>query len=165
MWFGNVRGSQAVNINLLPWREAQFNYQKIFLKKMLIVVVAMAIIINIVFHLILVDKENKIRERMVRINEEIRNFSSVNRQKPEKQSEDFWREMLAVKTGMRGACFNGIEESDKVITFRGQARSLSDLTIFLRHWKVISVFSEMKIALIEEDARGGVRFVLEGRKI
>jgi hypothetical protein len=152
-----------VNINLLAWREQESDYQKNILKKMLMLALVLAAIVNIVSHLMLAQQENKIQKRIDNINEEIKTCSELKM--PAKQDQDFWKQMFAEKKAMKESCFNEIKESDKGVIFAGRARSLSDLSAFLKHWRLLAFFSEIKVSLIEEDKKGGVRFMLEGKKI
>ena len=64
-----------VNLNLLPWREEESLYQKIRLKKILMMVVVAAALVNMILHIIFSQQENKIQERINSINDEIKNVN------------------------------------------------------------------------------------------
>src|SRR5579872_4994144 len=66
-----------VDINFLPWREAELKYQKKMLKRLLILAALFAMMITIASHIFLLQQENELRKNIIKMHATLKNVSEM----------------------------------------------------------------------------------------
>lgn len=153
-----------VNINLLPWREYEQEYQKWVLYKIFFLIVALIAIIIFSAHIIISQWEVAAKNRVALVNQKLNQFIA----KPAQLSHPSIRNKSLVENKRMSqdvVCFTGIERVDKTFSFTGEARSLTDLTEFFRQWHAAYFFAEIQIKLIEQQKNGLVKFGFQAKEI
>lgn len=168
-----------VNINLLPWREHELEYQKLILYRMFLLVIVLTASIIFAAHIIISQQEAAVRIRIALINQKLNYYHKqseqviqpvklpdVQRQQPLSQkmlSGKLFAESDRMNQAM--VCFTDIERMSKTFSFTGKARSMGDLTEFLRQWNTASLFNEMQVKLIEQEKNGLVKFGFQAKEV
>ncbi|EKD69885.1 MAG: hypothetical protein ACD_46C00709G0005 [uncultured bacterium] len=151
-------------INLLPWREEKFNYERRFLLKISLILSGFILIFSLIFHATITQKITKIDEKIALINEKINAFSArsgmknsdenavisaiQNRRNLAKRGLIYFQ--LLEKFNTENICLEKIDRQEQVLTFSGKVHSAAYLSEFLTNWKIGNVFSYIQIDSLEE---------------
>lgn len=173
-----------VSSNLLPWRQCEREYQIRMVKKVFALSIALVLVIIMISHLLVSYQESSLQARIVTANKKITEYgqkklqdgmivdavSVANNQKQAAQAalqnQNTFALSMFSELGRRyqeKVCFTDIEGLDKTFLFSGKARSMSELTGFIRHWHMAYLFNEIEIKSIEEQENGFVQFKFQAR--
>ena|SRR3990167_2937243 len=162
-----------VNINLLPWRAQQKQYEARMLKNFLLCSCCVSLSLLLLSHLILGYQIDNARRDQAKIQQGLDSFGQVSSSeegdKTALSTEDvnmmLIHEHMLKKLFMmlstypaESICFNNIRHHNHTITFTGYARSAILLTDFLKQWTVASLFSEIQMDHIKQLSHGPVEF-------
>lgn len=162
-----------VNINLLPWRRFEREYQNRLLKKIFISTISIALFILIIVHALISHQEKLWQANVAATNKKLSLYREINAQNtsnitafsevntPKQYDKHDFAIRLFSELSKRNAgkvCFTDIERMDKTLLFSGKARSILELTEFLRGWNAAYLFNEIKINSIETQENGFVHF-------
>lgn len=159
-----------VNINLLPWRDYELEYQKRNLFKISFMIIGLAALMGFSIHMVISRQEIAMQNRVALINQKLNDYREQNQiaDKPVSliQNRPYGKIFFESKTMYQAmVCFTDIEKMNKTISFAGKARSLTGLTEFLLQWEAAYLFSEIQIKLIEQQENGLVKFGFQAKEV
>lgn len=170
-----------MNMNLLPWRKFEREYQVRMLRKIFVLTVSLAVLIIMAAHLFISHQESSLQARIDETNKKltihhegksqngslINDMSITNNKKQQQQDKNTFALRFFSELGKKyqeKVCFTDIEQLEKTLMFSGKAHSMHELTGFLRHWNAVYLFNEIEIKLIEEQENGFVQFKFQARE-
>lgn len=146
-----------VEINLLPWRQQARLYQRKMTKIFIFVSVVLPMLILTGIHFILAQwvvdagfrvshlaaEITAIKQAMLPQQDDL--FTATIRKMfaDRDTSVQLFTELDSVK--MNEVCFTEITRKNQVVTFSGYARSINELTEFLKNWPIASLFSQIRL--------------------
>lgn len=150
-----------VNINLLPWRDWQRNYQKNAMRKIICACLLLACALLFVVHLSLKSQQEKALLHVSQLKQILNDYHadlSVQQYKrlASDQVHNLMRYADSTEQLLRSLarhhsalCFSAIKRNKNSLFFHGKTNSASDLTLFLQHWEAANLFAEIRIKAIE----------------
>lgn len=159
-----------VDINLLPWRPQQRNYQQKLLKIIIGSVVAIVLLVVGTRYGFLVYQVDEITARLETLQHQVEQLSKQKENKDQYaeadkiktlQFHDATIKSLFVQLGLpydNDVCFTSITRNKNKLSFVGRTRSPADLTNFLRTWQAANLFADMQIERLERDAKPNMFF-------
>jgi Tfp pilus assembly protein PilN len=161
-----------VNLNLFPWREHMHAYQQKRIIKMLLCSLFLTGFFLAFIHFYILRQENKLNIHLLKLHEGI-NFNLTKGYTQEKNlnahQEDIIKKLIdyhihtqklfaSLTTYTADFCFTEMQRNKNTMTFMGKARSVRNLTDFLRNFRAASSFSEIKIDDINQQENDDVYF-------
>lgn len=159
-----------VNVNLLPWRDYEFEYQKQSLYRISLLAIGFAAFIIFSIHTIISRQELAAQNRVALANQKLNDYHKKDQitVKPLLLTQNRFSEKIFVESKQMNqakVCFSEIEKTNKTYSFTGKAHSLIGLTEFLRQWDAAYLFSEIQIKVIEQQKNGLVKFGFQARGV
>lgn len=163
-----------VTFNLLPWRQHKMLQQMRRANSIMLILIILTVILLSISHLLLAHREKVLHLQVSRLKQKIEKASllelmqkqtSVSQHQPTKKNlfEDaITRKLfLAVsRPASNNVCFTQMTKVKNGISFAGNARSIIDLTTYLRYWQAAYLFSEIRIEKIYQDKNHLIKFHL-----
>ncbi|MBX3708582.1 MAG: hypothetical protein KIT56_07350 [Gammaproteobacteria bacterium] len=165
-----------VIFNLLPWREYEKNYQREMFKRFLLITLFLTLFFILGMHLLFSHQIANVKDRINILNNEINHYHSmrikkknyVNKSLSILPKQFFMHREINKKIFISfeelqqtSICFTEMTRVGSTISFKGITHSVSDLTRFLGHWSVGSLFSEIHINQIEQQKEELVKFTFQ----
>ena len=159
-----------VEINLLPWRQLQYDYQLKMLKIMIGSVVAIVLMIVGARYVFFAYQIDETTARVDTLQHQIEQLSKQKENKDQYteadkiktlQFNDATIKSLFVQLGLpydHEVCFTSITRHKNKLSFVGRTRSPADLTNFLRAWQAANLFTDLQIERLERDAKPNMFF-------
>lgn len=161
-----------VEVNLLPWRDYTRAYQRKQIKVILFLTVVLSVLPLMGAFIFLSQQEKKRHLHVLQLKQEVARYGktrmlpkagALRRGENKKiisqqhRTQQLFHALAFIKE--ENLCFTNMTRVKETIVFTGIARSALDLTLFLTHWRGVSLFSEVKIEQIEQQ-KNQVRFHL-----
>lgn len=170
-----------VNINLMPWREYEKNYQyeiakKIIMRSFVLVAVMWALFHGLFsywevqLHYRIVDLKNELQHTQQQFKQVFANASlqqvnsqaAVTSQKQQEINRAFFSDLS--QANMAGVCFMQVSRAAEQTEVSGYAYSAAELSAFLKHWRVANLFNEIQIKTLESETNGNLHFVFQAQQ-
>lgn len=162
-----------VEINLLPWRDARRRHQTKKIKVIFALSVMSSLCILVFFYSYLVKQTALVQAQVVKLKQQLAyderqkirrvNKTVVSVVDPAKVVLGRHVSTMQLLADMGGKqdvdiCFTKMERISHHISFSGYARSMADVSDFLRHWKAGALFAEIKIEQLQQQQNDLVLF-------
>lgn len=157
-----------VRINLLPWREYKRVYQEKATKKMFFMAMAVSVLIIMFMHHVLANNVRDLHMRIKQLKLDIQRLTVVQKQLQEDESHQDIAQFIKKLIGYRAVsnqlfielshlepaevCFTEISRAKNKIIFTGYTHSAFDLTMFLKQWPALSLFTEVKLDYLKQQS-------------
>lgn len=169
-----------VTINLFPWRETVFVYERKIMQRILLTVLICSVSFVCVLQASVVKQEARLHLKVDALKQEYQRLTSqkktIQAQTINLLSRD--QEQIPYYAGLRtqalflsllnspihALCFTQINRKQHRITFVGKARSAVDLSDFLQHWNLTHFFSIIKIEQIKQQIDHSLAFRFYGQE-
>ncbi len=155
-----------LSLNLLPWREQQYQYRRAASKKIFLFIILMACGVNALLNYFLHQREMLAEKHLQQLQQHLQQ----DRQPllaTSHAAADFSMNKLFAELGnisQKNICFSQLETHENNFIFTGKARSARDLSYFLLNWKGVQLFSDMQVSFIEKENETVIRFGLLAKK-
>ena len=162
-----------VIFNLISWRILEKRYQLRIFKKIFLINVLFILIFWLIFHSLLVKKQNEVLARVHDLKVNIKNhpLRLLPHQKKIKvkkikiegmylKNHYFIKNLLneLERGDYTKTCLTSIEPRQDKLIFTGITHSAVDLTIFFRQWPAMNLFSNIRIEMVNEANQDLVKF-------
>jgi Tfp pilus assembly protein PilN len=164
-----------VNINLLPWRPLERAYQAKQLKKIICLAFISPLLAALCAVWLFSLYEQRLASRVHLLKDEIHwqeNANNTSKQTNLAISPDMLASLISYAentnallsvlhhTSSETVCFREIKRTNQAILITGEADSSDDLAFFLKQWKAVDLFSEIKVDHLKQKSDHVVQFRL-----
>ena len=155
-----------VTINLLPWRQYTRAYHVKVMKRMIIMMLSLAIFIIVGVHRIIAQQIQVMQKRVTRLEQSTHRLVNLNKLSHLKQDRSNTAKLEKIISSYRAAtqnlfaeftkvykpkvCFTEITRTKNTLIFSGNTRSAADLTEFLKTWSAAYLFEEIKLEQMQQ---------------
>ena len=167
-----------VNVNLLPWRDAQYRYQSRQLKRYFLASLILPFMAMTIWYIRLQNESEPLREKLNGLNERWSAYRTAGPSEAQVHQEEVRRAKIQLikqtnrklrqffmsfsSEASQTVCFTRVMYHGRDFIFQGRTQSSYALTDFLKHWHTSSLFSEIKLQqLIKSKQNESMQFQLK----
>ncbi len=153
-----------VALNLLPWRTYDVLHRKKTIRRTWLGSIFFTFFLIVLIHVVLSKKVAFLSSQIDFLKNELMNASNVQVDQEKTKSNKMLNPaggydqatiqklfVSLAQSRVDPVCFLDITRNERHVTFIGKARSLSDLTTYLLHWKAAGLFDSVQLKEIKQE--------------
>lgn len=162
---------KMIEINFLPWREKRDQYQKKKMRFLLFYSGVLSMLVWMSAHYFFAEKIAALTSGIAKLNRQMDSLSEKKITEPNQAlidkliSSQLESEKLIAalaNTENPAVCFTEISRDENRVSFIGNARSIVDLTEFIKHWRGAELFSHLRFLDFKKQANQSMHFHFYG---